>query len=442
MNDLPVLPGYKKNALGKVVPDGYPKWAKDNTSTVPNDPANQINRAKGNPQKAAPGVTFNHNSTTTINDGTTDVVVSHLRTQNELKNTPNFGGQPEKQHYPPCINPTCKSFGKSHPNCLCYAGPGGSSLEQGHFAHGGKVCSGPHHESCEFFADGGQAESQQRFLNDPQASLDAVGMSQGLSHLLTNVGHNGRSETPHKYLEEYHDHAKRGHKLFESHVSKLLSKEKLDLHHNPEARENLKDHLSKVQERPSEMIETGGNLGQALPSHASALGYKAAQATNYLNSIKPQSSQGAPLDRVQKPSPAVENQYHRQIDIANNPSLVLQHVKNGTVQPSDLQTLDAIYPSLAKSMRSKAFERLVEAKTKGVKIPYHQRQGLSMLLGQPLDFSQSVAGMQAIIKANSPMASQTNEGKPQKANAKAVEQSDKVAEELATPIQKRLMGKS
>lgn len=53
----------------------------------------------------------------------------------------------------PCKNPNCKSFGKSHPNCLCYSG----------MAKGGEAknfCSEDrmHDKGCKYFAEGGQAE--------------------------------------------------------------------------------------------------------------------------------------------------------------------------------------------------------------------------------------------------------------------------------------------
>lgn len=52
--------------------------------------------------------------------------------------------------YPPCLNPSCHSRGKSHPNCACYQ-------QQ---SDGGQVdyfCSTdrPHKEDCEYFAEGG-----------------------------------------------------------------------------------------------------------------------------------------------------------------------------------------------------------------------------------------------------------------------------------------------
>lgn len=411
---------------------GYAKWSTPNTSTVPNDPANQINRAKGEPQKAAPGITF-HKNIETINDGTTDVVVDRLNRENPQAGTLGV----EKQHYPPCINPTCKSFGKSHPNCLCYSGPGGSSLEQGHFAQGGQVCNGPHHESCEYFADGGQIIENQKFQNQPQDSLDHVGAQHGLLHLLTKTGHNGRSENQHKHLEEYIDNSRRGHKAVDSHISKLIGPEKMDLDEDKDGIEALKNHLNDLQLNPEKALNVGGQLGSILPMHAAALGAKTANAMNYFQSLKPTSSQNSPLDPVIPPLKSVESNYDRQLSIAQNPLSILKHIKNNTVQAKDLTTLHTLYPALAQSMINKAGEALIDAKQKNVAIPYRQKQGLSSLMGQPLDSCMSVPVMQAIIKANTPTQAPQSQGKPKKASGNELKQIDKTNEMIATPDQAR-----
>lgn len=425
--------------------NGYPKWGKKNTSTVPNDPANEINRAKGEPNKAAPSVKIS-GGTTTVGDGTsstqysaeTDPVLKHLS-----KAVPSIGNlsQPEKQHYPPCINPTCKSYGKSHPNCLCYAGPGGSSLEQGHFASGGQVCSGPHQKSCMHFANGGEAEANSLHLNNPQNALDNVGVQHGLLHLLSKVGHNGRSENNHKHLEDYVDSSKKGHKSLDSHISKLIGHEKLDLNPNKEDTESLKNHLNDLQQNPEKAFDVGGNMGEVLPGHAAALGAKTANAVNYFNSLKPAQSQNSPLDSVIPENKSAKNAYERQLKIAQNPMLILHHAKHGTLQPQDLKTLHTIYPSLGQSMTNKAGEALIEAKQKGVSIPRNQKHGLSTLLGQSLDSTQTPIAMQAIIRANAPTQAPQGQKQPKKASGTELKQIDKTNEMFATPSQSRLMDK-
>lgn len=68
--------------------------------------------------------------------------------------------------YPPCKNPNCKSFGKSHPNCQCHAG----------MAKGGMVdsfCSNSndHHESCIYYAKGGEVDAKPDEFNDMVQTL-------------------------------------------------------------------------------------------------------------------------------------------------------------------------------------------------------------------------------------------------------------------------------
>lgn len=66
-----------------------------------------------------------------------------------------------KQYYPPCINPSCKSYGKSHPNCLCYGGARkGDYLPM---AEGGEVenycgANRMHFKGCEYYSDGGDVQ--------------------------------------------------------------------------------------------------------------------------------------------------------------------------------------------------------------------------------------------------------------------------------------------
>src|ERR1019366_5705689 len=73
-----------------------------------------------------------------------------------------------KMAYPPCLNPSCKSYGHPHPNCKCYSG----------MAKGGKVldfCSGSrtHDKSCEYFSNGGGAGQDFDSMPDgPTTSFD------------------------------------------------------------------------------------------------------------------------------------------------------------------------------------------------------------------------------------------------------------------------------
>lgn len=87
-----------------------------------------------------------------------DVVIGALD-----KKAPPFGplGASPKQHYPPCINPSCKSYGKSHPNCRCYGGHSGTKGEHENmfFAEGGEV-KGIHKSSMDVERPSNKTEKQ------------------------------------------------------------------------------------------------------------------------------------------------------------------------------------------------------------------------------------------------------------------------------------------
>ena len=52
--------------------------------------------------------------------------------------------------YLPCLNPSCKSHGRPHPNCMCYSGG-----EE--YAEGGSICDRriAHEMGCKYYKDGG-----------------------------------------------------------------------------------------------------------------------------------------------------------------------------------------------------------------------------------------------------------------------------------------------
>ena len=105
-----------------------------------------------------------------------DVVVNSLN-----RKAPPYGAlsSDEKQHYPPCVNPSCKSFGKSHPNCRCYGGnPEGK--ESHLFAEGGAVekeyycdANRTHRKGCEYFKDGGDVRSDSDKLEQAKQDVNA-----------------------------------------------------------------------------------------------------------------------------------------------------------------------------------------------------------------------------------------------------------------------------
>lgn len=146
----------------KMAKGGYAKYAQkfdpNMKGSKGSKPADSTNTMPGSTPMAK-------NNYTEPQDQGPDVVLAALN-----REAPPFGamGTNEKQHYPPCINPSCKSFGKSHPNCRCYGG----GHEERHFSDGGSVesfCSAdrPHQKGCEYYAEGTPDEPVQ-----PQEQLE------------------------------------------------------------------------------------------------------------------------------------------------------------------------------------------------------------------------------------------------------------------------------
>jgi hypothetical protein len=324
-------------------------------------------------------------------------------------------------YWPPyvCRNKNCKNVGRSHPNCKCgapsfaqqsrnleYDAEGGEVGREGHFC----VHDGTHDMNCEHYADGGQIEANHEFDANPNLAVDHAIASHGLFHALTRTGHS-RSENLHKPTEDFLDHAHRGRKMVESHAEKHFDSK----HDHPEPSKDeisaLREHLESIRDNPSQLLDLPGLPG--LEAHSAALGAKAAAASNYFDSIKPKQAQPGPLDPVMPPDKHAEQNYNRQLGVAEKPLSVLAHAKNGTILPSDMTTLQALYPELAKSIQNKTFSSLVDAQTNEAKIPARHRQGLSQLLGQPLDATMTPQAMQAIMHANAG-AQAPSQGQPKK----------------------------
>jgi hypothetical protein len=404
----------------------------------------------------------------------------------------------------PCKNPSCKSFGRPHPNCRCAP-----------MAEGGIVkpyCSTTmkHLPSCEYYAEGGEA-------HHPDVAAHHVAISKGLSGLLNNVGastmqepekyhkviaeakesyanrqQNPESPTPrtmasklghhlaqNDYDEageainghplaglvgkthlkaaiqhlgqplidnesnpaafrgsvDYLSNAIRGGDTLTKHIDKLLDA-KSKIMPDQDSIESLKDSVSDLANNPSKMLDIGGNLNHYLPDHGVQLAATAASAVTYLNSIKPLNIQASPLDPILPPSESAMGAYDRQVSLAQNPLMLLQHAKTGMLLPSDIVTIQTIYPKLYSSMVSKIGQQMIDKQAEGRQIPYKMRSSLGMLLGQPLDSTMSTRSMQAIKAVNGPVVNQPPPAK-HKAPATTLKAEEKANKMTETPLQAR-----
>lgn len=217
-------------------------------------------------------------------------------------------------------------------------------------------------------------------------------------------------------------------------------------HHIPDSgsREKLKASLDYASSTDN-LTQAGGNIGHYMQPHKTAATALAATASNYFQNLKPKQPQARPLDPETPKSPIEEHAYNQALDVAQQPIMVLQHAKNGTLLPVHVQTLNTLYPALHDQIASKLAQGMIEAKQNGQKISYELRQGLSMILGYPVDSTMSPSSIQAIVLANGGAQSQVQQSaqKQQRkpATNKAISQINKVNALYATPTQTRQMEK-
>lgn len=154
-------------------------------------------------------------------------------------------------------------------------------------------------------------------------------------------------------------------------------------------REKLDKIVTQLQEHPDKVAQMAGagHLGHYMPDQQAAATQTTTTALQYLQQLKPRPFQPSPLDRPIDPTPAQTARYNRALDIAQQPLVVMQHIKDGTLQMTDLQDLKAMYPTMYTRIAQKLTSEMIGKHANEEPIPYKTKLGLSLFLGQPLDSS-------------------------------------------------------
>jgi hypothetical protein len=293
-----------------------------------------------------------------------------------------------------------------------------------------------HLPSCEHYAKGGDVDTHRSVLGDPGAAVEHAVVSQGLHHVLTKTGRS-RSPDPHAPVKDFLAAAKRGHAIAQSDPMSDSSRMEPD----DATTRALDDYAKQAVQDPMQQLQAApSSLGAELPAHQAQLDYQSGLTQSYLDSIRPRPTQPGPLDRTIQPTPMDREQYHRQLRLVQQPQLIYQYAKDGTLQPQDLKTVGALYPRLSQGVSAKAANALIEAKTRGEPIPYRRRVALGMILGQDLDATMTQPLMAAAMAANAPKQPQPPQGKGKgqgKASSIELNQVNKVDDLAKTPLEKR-----
>lgn len=172
---------------------------------------------------------------------------------------------------------------------------------------------------------------------------------------------------------------------------------------NDNDRKRLEKKLKELGEKPEALVDIGGKTSHYLPDHGAALAQTSVRAVNYLNSLKPNLEKKAPLDAEPVENPIQKSQYNRALDIAEQPLILLNDIKQGTITSTDIIHLSKLYPSLYTQLKQNVMNQLNDALTKEETIPYKTKLGVSLFMGQPLD---STMTPQSLMALNVPQVSQ------------------------------------
>lgn len=245
-----------------------------------------------------------------------------------------------------------------------------------------------------------------------------------------------------KTLADYFHSAQRGQAMLSRASKAVIKSEQLVLPASQvpddKSREKLDKKLQQYQKNPSAMLDIGGKVGYYAPDHAQALGETVASTVNYLNSLRPKTIQMSPLD-VPFEEPFQKERYDSALDVAEQPLTVLQNLKNGTLVPSNIADLKAMYPAVYTSMSNQLMQDMVDHISKGEEIPYQTQVGLSQFLGQPLDSTMSQASILAAQMAQNRTAAdeQAKQAEQQAPKGKSLKSLNKMSEGYATSSQAR-----
>lgn len=208
-----------------------------------------------------------------------------------------------------------------------------------------------------------------------------------------------------------------GHKLVKNATSAVFKEGVIDVLPaskipGPAERSRLEKTLRKIATDPvatSTMV--ADTMGQYMDSESGAMGATVSRVLNFMNSIRPVEAKLGPLDPPAPLSAPEKAKYERALSIVEQPLLVLQHIKQGSLTTEDVITLNATHPEMAAQLRDRMAEQMVEHSAEGHRLPYKVAMSLSLFMGTPLESSlkpENIMANQSIGIAPQPQEPRQN----------------------------------
>ena len=193
--------------------------------------------------------------------------------------------------------------------------------------------------------------------------------------------------------------------------------------------EKLDNHAKDLGENVDKMADLSSRVSEMLPDHGIEMSKAIGTTVQHLNTQRPSTDPGMPLNSPKVVSKMQQAQYNRTLAIAQQPLMVMNHIKDGTLTAKDVQTMSTLHPGMYQKLSTGLAQQIAQAQADGHNISYHMRMSLSKFLGHPLDSTMQPMAIQAA----QPMQQQG--GGSKKPSAKASTSMNKEAKEHQTQSQ-------
>ncbi len=306
----------------------------------------------------------------------------------------------------PCQNPSCKSYGRPHPNCRCHG-----------MAEGGEVrrfceTTNQHKSDCQYFAEGGDVQKIDDIEGFLGSDLADDNHEENASAYMANHGTAGILKNNFDNLAHYDSSVKRGHKKVDDHVGSIFGDHKIE----DEDHSKRKDYISKWVEKGGVDDDIQNDLYKQQEAHGHEDGpdhikesivadehpvqnmimqNAKGRISQYLNGLRPQENMPRlPFD-TKGDQTEQKKTYDQALHIASHPLSVMKSIKNGTISRDEIQHLQAMYPDVTDMLQKKLTKQIMEYQLDGKRPNYKIRQGLSLFLGTALSSELTPQNIQA-----------------------------------------------
>lgn len=196
-----------------------------------------------------------------------------------------------------------------------------------------------------------------------------------------------------KAAYSYFNHVFKGQQLLAKGASAVFTGGGVASYKAPDAddREKLDKQVSAFAANPTTFAQgqLDGNLGVYAGDHQLAASATMTRALQYCNQIKPKDAQAGVLNNAVEPSKVEQFRYQRCLDIAHNPNVLFDHIRNGSLQLTDVQDIKSMYPGVYNQMQQNLMNEITKLKDSGKPVPMRIQQSVSLFMGQALNSSMS-----------------------------------------------------